>query len=84
MTTGAEYLKQVENGKEIFQKIRQIQREKTLSGTMPSHVILTKEQGQDLSDYFLYEKLISVFEGDRMTVLGMEIIVDENEIIRIT
>ncbi len=72
----------------IFEKIREAQKQSRLNGMIPTHILLTPEEAEEYYDYVIQEceknahaGVFSDFPTNR--VLGMEVITDEKRILRL-
>lgn len=71
-------------GKEVLEKTRRLCRESYKKGIIPKYILMGVEDIQDYSDYLFKEKLISpISDSGALTIVGLEIIGDEGEILHL-
>lgn len=67
----------------ILEKIRDEQKKARIAGKAPRYVRITSTEYEELIDILLEQEIISTFESDTPCILGMKIITNEDEILRL-
>lgn len=68
----------------IVDRIREKQKEARINGLRPEFIIITPTEYEELVDLLINEKdSVPIFTPDTPIILGMRIITNENQILRI-
>ena len=69
----------------IIDRIREVQRLHRLNGIYPEYIIMTRKEYEELIDDLIDDKTLSCLKAtDIPKIMGMQIILDEKKIIRLT